>query len=87
MRTATQRTRLYITRLIEQYSDGWEWLEELWEKQPETNGNHPFGKNKQIIAMEKLYGITQPEANKIIQTLTKLPTGDGIKELLINKLK
>ena len=84
---ANQRTRLYITSLIEQYNGEWEWLEKLWSKQPELNDNYLVGNNKQAIAAQRLYGITKIEANKIIQTITKLPTEDEIKELLMNKLK
>lgn len=84
---ATQRARLHLASRIQQAIGDWDWLDELWEKQPQTDDRHPWGLNRQIIAMEKLYGLTQPECNRISQMIIKLEEDETAKQLLINKLK
>jgi hypothetical protein len=84
---ATQRARLHLASRIQQAIGDWDWLDELWEKQPQTNEQYPFGLNRQAIVMEKLYGLTQPECNRLTQMVIKLEEDETAKQLLTSKLK
>ena len=68
---ANYKTRLYIASLIHNWKEDYTELEELYNKTPAVNERWEFGENQQYIITEKLYGITQIEANIIIHTLKK----------------
>jgi len=85
---ATQRARLHFASRMLQAKDDYDWLEELWDKQPKTNHNHIFGDNRQLIVAEKLYGISQTECNMITQAVLKgeLENNEPVKNILLTKL-
>ena len=84
---ATQPARLHLAGRMEDRIEDYEWLKELWNNQPQTNHNHPFGMMRAYIVRDKLYGLSKLDCSFITQTLIKLEDNNVAKNLLINKLK
>jgi hypothetical protein len=84
---ATQKSRAHLVSRIAQRKDDWEWLEEIWNKIPQTNHNHIFGLNRQLIMTEMLCGLTPAECTQLTQAMIKMVDDEEIRNLLINKLK